>query len=169
MIRVLTPTTGSNVRTVTAENILIAVGTSAIPPSGVDLDGEMILTSDTITSLARVPKTMAVIGGGVIGMEYASIFATIGVEVTVIEKRDRPLEFLDREIIEELMHQMRNRNVTFRLGEAVERLGVIAGPPKRAEILLESGKRIVSDMALFSIGRHGATDRLNLEAATPQD
>jgi NAD(P) transhydrogenase len=161
----VTVTSGSNVRTVTAENILIAVGTSAIPPDGVELDGEVILTSDTITSLARVPKTLAVVGGGVIGMEYASIFASIGVEVTVIEKRDRPLEFLDREIIEELMHQMRNRNVTFRLGEAVERLGVMAGPPKRAEILLASGKRIVSDMVLFSIGRHGATDRLNLETA----
>jgi NAD(P) transhydrogenase len=106
-----------------------------------------------------------VIGGGVIGMEYASIFALIGVEVTVIEKRERPLEFLDREIIEELIHQMRNRNVTFRFGEAVESLGVIEGPPRHAEIRLESGKRIVADMALFSIGRQGTTDRLNLAAA----
>jgi NAD(P) transhydrogenase len=154
-----------NVTSVSAANILIAVGTSAIPPKGVPLDGEVILTSDSIMALVRVPKTLAVIGGGVIGMEYASIFASIGVEVTVIEKRERPLEFLDREIIEELIHQMRNRNVTFRVGEAVESMGVVEGPPRRAEIRLESGKRIVADMALFSIGRQGTTERLNLAAA----
>ena len=158
-------TVETDVKSVTAANILIAVGSSAIPPAGVPLDGEVILTSDSIMTLARVPKTLAVIGGGVIGMEYASIFASIGVEVTVIEMRERPLEFLDREIVEELIHQMRNRNVTFRLGEAVKGLGILEGPHRRAEILLESGKRIVSDMALFSIGRQGATDRLNLAAA----
>jgi len=107
---------------------------------------------------------MAVVGGGVIGIEYASMFAALGVEVTVVEKRDRPLEFLDAEIVDEMIHQMRNRNVTFRLGETVESLEVVQGPPQRAVIHLESGKRIVSDVVLFSVGRIGATDRLNLEA-----
>jgi NAD(P) transhydrogenase len=107
---------------------------------------------------------MAVVGGGVIGIEYASMFAALGVEVTVIEKRDRPLEFLDAEIVDEMIHQMRNRNVTFRLGETVETLEASEGPPPRAVIHLQSGKRIVSDVVLFSVGRIGATDSLNLEA-----
>jgi NAD(P) transhydrogenase len=93
------------------------------------------------------------------------MFAALGVQVTVVDKRDRPLEFLDREIVDELMHQMRARNVSFRLGEAVEKLELSEGPNRRAVILLESGKRIVSDMALFSVGRIGATSSLDLQHA----
>jgi NAD(P) transhydrogenase len=89
----------------------------------------------------------------------------LGVAVTLVEQRDRPLEFLDREIVDELIHQMRNRNVTFRFGEAVEALAVAEGPPRKAVVTLQSGKRIVSDMVLFSVGRVAATDALNLSAA----
>ena len=105
------------------------------------------------------------VGAGVIGVEYASMFASLGVAVTLIERRDRPLEFLDREIFDELLHQMRSRNVTFRLGEAVASIAVESNPTPRAVLLLESGKRIVSDVVLFSAGRVSATDRLNLGAA----
>jgi NAD(P) transhydrogenase len=108
---------------------------------------------------------MTVVGGGVIGIEYASIFAALGVEVALVERRDRPLDFVDREIVDELIHQMRKRNVTFRLGETVERFEVSEGPPRRGVLFLESGKRIVSDLVLFSAGRTGATDRLSLAAA----
>jgi NAD(P) transhydrogenase len=101
----------------------------------------------------------------VIGIEYASMFAALGIDVTVIDKRERPLEFLDSELIDELLHQMRNAGVTFRLGEAVERLEVIDSPPQRVVVFLESGKRLVSDLVLFSAGRQGATDHLNLAAA----
>lgn len=152
-------------RAVSAENILIAVGTEPAPPPGVPADGETIITSDGLTGLKRLPRTMAVVGGGVIGIEYASMFAALGVEVTLVEKRNRPLEFLDSEIVDELIHQMRSQNVTFRLGEAVERLEVSEGPPRRAVIHLDSNKRVAADLALFSIGRIGATDRLNLSAA----
>ena len=107
------------VRRVTADRILIAVGTAPAPPPGVPADGEVVLTSDDVIRIPRVPRTMAVVGGGVIGIEYASMFAALGVTVTLVERREHPLEFLDREIVEELIHQMRNRNVTFRLGEAV--------------------------------------------------
>jgi NAD(P) transhydrogenase len=93
------------------------------------------------------------------------MFAALGVEVTLIEKRRRPLEFLDEEIVDELMHQLRKRGVAIRPGETVDRLEIAEGPPRRAIIHLESGKRVVSDMALFSAGRVGATARLNLEAA----
>lgn len=87
------------------------------------------------------------------------------IEVTVVDKRDRPLEFLDRELVDELLHQMRNAGVTFRLGEAVERLEVVESPSQRVVVFLESGKRLVSDLVLFSAGRIGATDHLNLSAA----
>jgi NAD(P) transhydrogenase len=99
----------------------------------------------------------------VIGIEYASMFSALGVPVTLIEKRPRPLEFLDQEIVEELIHQMRHRNVTFRLGETVKSIDVTQGPPRRAIIYLESGKRLVSDVVLFSAGRVAATASLKLE------
>ena len=158
--------TGSNGwRELTTANVLIASGTRAVHPPGVTSDGECVITSDEIGSLTRLPRTLAVIGAGVIGIEYASMFAALGVEVTVVDKRDRPLEFIDAEIVDELIHQMRKRNVSFRFGEAVESLEISDGPPRRAVLKLESGKRIVADMALFSVGRLGATDALSLENA----
>ncbi|MEO8328220.1 MAG: Si-specific NAD(P)(+) transhydrogenase, partial [Nitrospirota bacterium] len=158
-------TSENETKTVTAENILIAVGTTAAPPPGIDVDGEIILTSDEMVHLTHLPRRLVVIGGGVIGIEYASLFAALEIDVTVVDKRERLLEFLDNEIVEELLHQLRNRNVTFRLGETVEKLEVAEGSPRQAVIHLESGKRIVSDMVLFSAGRIGATVKLNLEGA----
>ena len=152
-------------RTVTAANVLIAVGTVPAPPPGVPAEENLIVTSDGVVQLTRLPRTMAVVGAGVIGIEYASMFAALGIEVTVVDKRERPLEFLDREIGDELLHQMRNRQVTFRLTEAVERIEIAEGPPRRAVILLQSGKRLVAELVLFSVGRLGATDRLDLNAA----
>jgi NAD(P) transhydrogenase len=151
--------------TVKAENVLVAVGTTPSPPPGMPEDGETVITSDGVTHLKQLPKTMAVVGGGVIGVEYASMFAALGVEVTVIEKRPRPLDFLDVEIVDELIHQMRNRKVTFRMGEAVERLEPTKGTKRGVVILLESGKRLVVDLVLFSVGRVGATEALDMEWA----
>ena len=152
-------------RQISAGTIVIAVGTEPAPPPGVAADGEIVLTSDDIMRLKHIPRAMAVVGGGVIGIEYASMFATLGVPVTLIERRQRPLDFLDREIVEELIHQMRARNVTFRLGEAVESIEISDGPPRRAIVRLESGKRIISDVVLFSAGRLAATGPLELGAA----
>jgi NAD(P) transhydrogenase len=153
------------VRQITAANVVIAVGTEPAPTPGVKPDGEVILTTDHVVRLSHLPRTLAVVGAGVIGMEYASIFAALGVTVTVVERRERALEFLDREIVDELIHQMRNRNVTFRFAEAVATLAVTAEPPRRAVLHLESGKRLVTDMVLFSVGRLAATESLNLAAA----
>lgn len=100
-----------------------------------------------------------------IGIEYASMFAALELDVTVIDKRERLLEFLDEEIVEELIHQMRNHDVTFRLGEDVERMEIAEGPPRQVVIHLESGKVIVSDLVLFSAGRTGATASLQLDIA----
>jgi len=152
-------------REFTCSNVLIATGTAAVPPAGIATDGESIVTSDDIGTMKRLPRSLAVVGAGVIGIEYASMFAALGVDVTVVDRRDRPLEFIDAEIVDELLHQMRKQNVHFRFGEAVERLEISDGPPRRAVLLLESGKRIVADMALFSVGRTGATHSLALENA----
>ena len=116
-------------RSLTAVAILIAVGTVPTPPPGVAVDGEVVLSSDDLLQLKRLPRTMVVVGAGVIGIEYASMFAALGVEVTLIDKRTRLLDFLDGEIVEELLHQMRAGHVTFRLGEAVERIELMDGPP----------------------------------------
>jgi NAD(P) transhydrogenase len=152
-------------RSVTAANILIAAGTVAARPEGVPVDGDAILTSDDMVTLTRLPRKTVVIGGGIIGLEYASMLAALKVNVTLVDKRTRLLEFMDGEVVDELMHQLRNRNVTFRLGEAVERLELTDDQPRRAVITLESGKRIVSESVLYSVGRVGAADRLNLAAA----
>jgi NAD(P) transhydrogenase len=152
-------------RLMSAEYILIAVGTEPSSPPSVSPDGRTVITSDGILSCERLPRSLAVVGAGVIGIEYASMFAAIGVEVTVIDKRTRPLEFLDYEIIDELNHQMRDRRVVFRFGEAVADIEVLEGAHPQGMIELESGKHIVADMILYSAGRVGATAGLDLPAA----
>jgi len=152
-------------RSVTAEHIVIAVGTRPAPTPGAQADGETVLDTDGMAHLKRLPRTICVVGAGVIGIEYTSILAALGVAVTLVERRERLLEFLDREIVDELVHQMRSRNVTFRLGEAVQSIDLVEGPPRKAVLHLESGKRIVAEMVLFSAGRIAATETLNLPAA----
>ncbi len=152
-------------RRITSAHVVIAVGTEPAATPGVKSDGETILSTDDVIRVPRLPRTLAVVGAGVVGIEYASIFAAVGVSVTLVERRDRALEFLDGEIVDELIHQMRNRNVTFRFGETVESLAVTDTLPPRAVLNLESGKRIVADMVLFSAGRLAATGPLNLAAA----
>lgn len=152
-------------KVVTADNILIAVGTVPAPPLGLFTQSDLVVTSDELLQITTLPRRFAVVGAGVIGIEYASMFAALGIEVTVVDKRERPLEFLDGELVDELLHQMRNMGVTFRLGEAVERLEIAERPSRHVVIYLESGKRLVSELVLFSAGRQGATNRLNLPAA----
>ena len=147
---------------VTADKILIAVGTQPTAPPDVPLNGETILDSDSILKLQRLPRSLTVVGGGVIGLEYASMFGILGVEVTLVDTRTRPLEFLDGEIVDELIHQMRNHQVTFRLGETVESFECVKDPRPRTIIHLSSGKRLVSDAVLYSVGRTGATAALQL-------
>lgn len=141
-------------RVLEAKFVLVATGTTAARPEHVACDGAPVIVSDGVISLERIPKTLAVIGGGVIGLEYASMFAALGSRVTVVDKRPRVLEFLDHEIVDELVHQMRGQGVTFRLGEAVADLAVVTretGEPCGL-LTLESGKRVVADVVLFSSG-----------------
>src|SRR5438094_793164 len=156
------PETGAG--RVTAANIVIAVGTVPAPTPGVKPDGEIILDPDQIIDLRQLPRTLAVVGAGVIGIEYASMFAALGVRVTVIDQRPRPLEFLDQEIGDELLHQLRNSDILFRCGDAVEHIDIVQTPQRQGLIRLASGKYLVAEVILFSAGRVGATEALHLEA-----
>lgn len=147
------------------DHLMIAVGTRPSDPPGLKPDGITLMTSDGLLSVRSLPRSLAVVGAGVIGIEYASMFAVLGVEVTIIDRRPRPLEFLDHEITDELIHQMRKKNVIFRGNEAVERIEIIDGKHRQGLILLESGKHLAADVVLYAAGRVGATDGLDLQAA----
>ncbi len=150
---------------ITAHHFLIAVGTIPAPPPHVALDGPIVVDCESLLRMEQMPNKLTVVGAGVIGIEYASMFADLGIDVTVVDQRECPLEFLDQEIVDELIHLMRNKNVVFRLNEVVKHLDVASHPRRQAKILLESGKRLVSDMVLYAIGRMGATETLNLTRA----
>jgi NAD(P) transhydrogenase len=124
------------------------------------------LSSDDILDMEELPQTLTVIGAGVIGCEYASMFAAVGVRVTLVDKRPRLLPFVDGELIEALSYHLRERRVMLRLGEEVDRVEVIEDTAgRRVRTVLKSAKQIVSDKVLCSVGRTGATSDLNLEAA----
>ncbi len=146
-------------REVRAEKIVIAVGTRPARPASVDFDGRIIVDSDQILSLERVPASMVVVGAGVIGIEYASMFAALGTKVTVVERRPQMLDFCDLELVEALKYQLRDFAVTFRFGETVREVVRTNGGTLTE---LESGKRIPADTVLYSAGRQGATDTLEL-------
>src|SRR5580692_7620196 len=150
------------VRTVTADATVIAVGTRPARPPSVAFDERTIIDSDGCVYLERVPRTMVVAGAGVIGIEYASMFAALGCKVTVVEQRDRMLEFCDLEVVEALKFHLRDLAVTFRFGETVTS---VDAREDGAIATLASGKKIPADTVLYSAGRQGATDGLNLEAA----
>lgn len=156
---------GHGRRTLTARNVVIATGTTATRGGGIAFDGRRILTSDDAVTLDRLPRTLAVIGAGVIGLEYAGMFAALGVRVTIIDRRPRLLPDIDAEIMDALAFHMRRSRVTLWLGEEVRDLAVDEGDEGKVRIELASGKHIVAEKALYSIGRTGATARLGLAAA----
>ncbi len=154
-------------RDVTAQFIVIATGTDSTGDAHIPFDGHYVFTSDDIPRLEALPKSLAVVGAGVIGLEYASIFAALGVRVTVIDKRKRLLPFVDAEIVDALAYHLRQNRVTLRLGEEVKGIEVLEEKKdgNSVGIKLASGKQIVTDRALYSIGRAGATKSLGLAAA----
>ena len=141
-----------------AKNIVIAVGTRPARPDTVEFDDRTILDSDGLLKMDhRVPRTMTIVGAGVIGVEYASMFGALGTKVTVVDKRDRVLSFLDGEIGEAFQYLLRRGNVTFRLRERV------TGVSRDGRLTLASGKQIASETVLYTVGRQGDTDKLGLE------
>jgi NAD(P) transhydrogenase len=153
---------GRDDHTVTAEKIVISTGTRPARPSAVEFDDRTILDSDGLLRLDRIPASVAVVGAGVIGIEYASMFAALGSKVTVIEKRPRLLEFCDAQITEGLQYHLRDLGVVFRLGEEVT---AVDRHDQGALTHLASGKRVPSDVVLYAAGRQGETDRLDLANA----
>jgi len=149
--------------TLEADRIIIAVGTRPATSPKVPVNGRAIINSDQIFGLENLPHSMIVVGGGVVGVEYACMFAVLGVRVTLIEKRDRLLEFADREIIEALSYHLRDARVTMRLGEEVESVEEL--PPDTVVANLESKKRVSGDALLYAVGRQGNVDDLDLAAA----
>jgi NAD(P) transhydrogenase len=147
---------------VTADKIIIAAGTRPARPDSVDFDDRTIVDSDGVINLQAVPRSMVVVGAGVIGMEYASMFAALGTKVTVVERRQQMLDFCDDEIVESLKYHLRDLSVTFRFGEEV---AAVERHQTAALCILKSGKKIVADTVMYSAGRQGQTDDLALEAA----
>ena len=146
-----------------ADRIILAVGTRPADSPKVPINGRTIVNSDQILDLPELPRSLIVVGGGVIGVEYACMFAVLGVRVTLIEKRDSLLEFADREIIEALSYHLRDSRVTLRLGEEVQSVEQL--PDATVVANLESKNRVSGDALLYAVGRQGAVDELNLAAA----
>jgi NAD(P) transhydrogenase len=147
---------------ITGDKVVIATGTSPVRPSSVEFDERTIIDSDGVLHMDRVPDSMVVVGAGVIGIEYASMFAALGTKVTVVERRDRMLEFCDLEVVEALKYQLRDLAVTFRFGEAV---AAVERHPRGTITTLESGKKIPADTVMYSAGRQGMTADLSLDSA----
>lgn len=145
-----------------AEHIVIACGTRPARPDAVEFDGRTIMDSDNVLALERVPRSMVIVGAGVIGMEYASMFAALGSKVTVVEKRSGMLDMCDLEVIESLKYHLRDLAVTFRFGETV---AAVERHERGALTVLESGKKIPSDAVMYSAGRQGLTEELDLDKA----
>ncbi len=150
-------------QTYTAEAFIIATGTKPAASSKIAINGRNIIDSDQILSMPEIPKTLIVVGGGVIGVEYTCMFATLGVRVILIEKRPRLLEFADSEMVEALSYNLRDHRVTMRLNEEVQ--SVEEMPDGSVVAYLESKKKLSGDALLYSVGRQGNVDELNLAAA----
>lgn len=158
--------------TVSADHILLAVGSEPARSKSIPFDRHHVITSDELVTLPYLPRSMIVVGGGVIGTEYASMLTALGVKVTLIEGRTRLLDFVDAEIIEALQYHLRQNGLTLRLGEKVVTIRKIEPPPgaratnsMMVEAVLESGKTLRADSLLYCVGRQGSTEGLNLPAA----
>ncbi len=144
-------------------SILLAVGTKPFRPDYIPFDGKAIIDSDELLDIEELPRSMAVIGAGVIGIEYATIFSSLDTQVTLIDPKATMLDFIDKEIVEDFTYQLRDRNMKLHLGQKADKVERL--PNGQCEIKLDSGRIIHCEMVLFAAGRMGATDTLNLEAA----
>jgi NAD(P) transhydrogenase len=147
--------------TITADTILIACGTRPAESPKIVTDGQRVFNSDQLLHLPLIPRELIVVGGGVIGIEYAAMMTALNTRVTLIDQRPTLLEFADHEIIESLCHHLREAGVTFRLGEQVTSVSVEGD---RVIAHLESGKTVKGDALLYAVGRQSNSDLLGLEA-----
>ncbi len=146
----------------TADFIVIAVGTEPARPADIPFDGDSIIDTDGLLKLKGIPESIVIVGGGVIGTEYASILGAMGIPVTLIDKRPRLLEFVDGEIIQALQAQMKDIGVTLYHEEEV--LAIRKEADHQIDVSLKYAKPIQATTLMYAIGRVGATQGLNLEA-----
>jgi NAD(P) transhydrogenase len=147
---------------VKADHVLIAVGTDPARPANVPFTPGMVIDTNEVLRLRELPKDIIIVGGGVIGTEYACMLAATGVHVTLVESRPRLLEFLDDELCESLQFRMRDMGIRLRLGESVSQIEVVEGA---VHATLASNKVVHAPTLMYAIGRQGATDKLHLAAA----
>jgi NAD(P) transhydrogenase len=151
---------------VAADKIVIATGTVPARSPKVPVDGRVVLDTDSVLGLPRAPRSMILVGGGVVGVEYACIFAALGVAVTLIDLRKRLLEFVDTDLVEALCVQMRDAGVMLRLGEEVDRVERVGeGAAEGVVAVLKSRKQLRAATLLYAAGRQGQTASLDLPAA----
>ena len=148
-----------------ADKFIICTGTRPARPANIPFNTRNCFCSDTVLTMDHLPRTMIVVGGGVIGTEYACMMATLGVRVTIIEGRNELLGFLDREIVEAFQYHMRAMGITLRLGEKVAKIEEVSGngAGRLMQATLESGKKLSAETLLYSVGRQGTADTLCLE------
>jgi NAD(P) transhydrogenase len=158
----VTPPGGAEVRTLTADHFVIATGSRPNRPDDVPFDGETVFDSETILQLPRMPKTMTVLGAGVIGIEYASIFAALGIAVTLVDTRERTLPYLDQEIVAVLEGELRELGITTFRGDRYARVERFNGDPPRVRCVTQAGRTLESDVLLYCVGRDGNTTDIGL-------
>ncbi len=153
-------TNAGSTRRLRGEVILIATGSKPHRPTEISFDDVHTFDSDTFLQMDRIPKSLAVIGGGVIGCEYASIFMALGVKVTLVDGRDKLLPFLDTEISERLRDRLKELGMEFWFNERPVK---VENSASGATLHMKSGKKLETEAALFAAGRRAAVDGLALE------
>jgi NAD(P) transhydrogenase len=156
------PPGGAEPRTLTADYFVIATGSRPNRPDDVPFDSETVFDSETILQLPRLPKTMTVLGAGVVGIEYASIFAALGISVTMLDTRDRLLPYFDREIVTTLVRELEELGVELHHDDRYARITRLPGTPPRVACETRAGKRLESDVLLYCVGRDGNTNDIGL-------
>ena len=156
---------GSGDTRIAGDHIIIATGSYPFHPPEIPFDGKRVHDSDTILQISRLPKSLCVVGAGVIGCEYATIFRAMGVDVHLVSHGDEILGFLDREIAGELLEQMKRDGIAVRLGASIAAVEAPDGAGGAVAVRLGDGETIEVDMFLFAAGRSGSTEALNCEAA----
>ncbi len=146
-----------------ADYIIIATGSHPFHPENIPFDGKRIHDSDSILTIEKIPESLCILGAGVIGCEYATIFATMGTKVTLINNQSDILSHIDREVTNELLAEMKENNIDILFNESVEKIDVVENGP--LNIHLKSQKTVQSNQFLITIGRVGNTSFLNLKNA----
>ncbi|WOS64246.1 Si-specific NAD(P)(+) transhydrogenase [Sinorhizobium fredii] len=148
---------------VSGTSVLLAVGTKPFRPDYIPFDGKTVLDSDELLDIGDLPRSLVVIGAGVVGIEYATIFSALDTQVTVIDPKATMLDFIDKEIVEDFTYQLRDRNMKLNLGQKAEKVERL--DDGKVMLTLDNDRKITTDMVLFAAGRMGATEALNLPAA----